>query len=129
MPLDLKFASERAWQKKYIIYDVLVRLKLHQYSTAFTSFDSFEEFKAMSDVIPNTETSRKIKEDDAWRTDEEFGRQFLYGVNPVLIERLSAPLEKFPVTDEMVGKFLTREKLLVDEMKVKSNKMTRKTPE
>lgn len=97
---------------------MLIKLKLHKYLTAFHSFDSFEDFKAMSEVVPNSETSSAIKADDRWRTDEEFGREFLDGVNPVMIKRCTEPIEKFPVTSDMVGNLLDRGLSLHEEMKV-----------
>lgn len=118
LPVELKYSSERQIEKKKVLADVLIKLKLHKYLTAFNSFDSFEDFKAMSEVVPNSETSRAIKADDRWRTDEEFGREFLDGVNPVMIKRCKEPVEKFPVTNDMVGNLLDRGLSLDEEMKV-----------
>jgi hypothetical protein len=118
LPVELKYSTERQIEKKKILADVLIKLKLHKYTTVFQSFDSFEDFKTMSEVVPSSETSNAIKESDRWRTDEEFGREFLAGVNPVMIRRCKEPIQKFPVTNGMVGGLLDREKTLEEEMKV-----------
>lgn len=118
LPMELKYSTERQLEKKKVLVDVLIKLKLHKYLTVFHSFDSFEDFKAMSEVVPNSETSSAIKENDNWRTDEEFGRELLDGVNPVMIRRCKGPIQKFPVTNDMVGHFLDRGMSLAEEIEV-----------
>lgn len=68
-------------------------------------------------------------ENDRWLTDEEFGREFLCGVNPVMVRRCSEPLDKFPVTEEMVGNLLDRGQSLKEEMQVNRTKMTKQSPD
>ena len=118
--MDLKFPTERDWYKKFVIYDVLVKLKLHQYSTVMNSFDSLEDFQSMCDVIPHSETLRLMLEDDAWKTDKEFGRHFLAGISPANIKRMTKILNNFPVTHEMVAASLDRGLTLDQEIKVSS---------
>ena len=50
LPRDYRFASEREWEKKRIITEALIKLKIHSYSTMFQSFDSFEDFKVNRSV-------------------------------------------------------------------------------
>lgn len=117
LPRDYRFASEREWEKKRIITEALLKLKIHGYSTMFQSFDSFEDFKALTETINQSETAKLVNADDRWMTDEEFGREFLAGLNPVLISRLQKPLDKMPVSDDDVKGLLDRGRSLADEIK------------
>ena len=60
----------------------------------------------------------KIFEAYRWVADEEFGRQILNGVNPVLIQKCSALPENFHVTEDMVKPSLTRGLSFKEEMEV-----------
>ena len=80
----------------------------------FDPIRDIEEFKEVTKEFTNEATP----EDpwlDVWDSDAEFGRQTLNGLNPVVIKRVKAIPEKFPVTDKDVGKLLTRGMSLREE--------------
>eukprot|EP00731_Ephydatia_muelleri_P020946 Em0013g673a len=52
-----------------------------------------------------------------WTRDEEFGRQILNGVNPVVIEKCTQLPPNFPVAANLIEESLVRELSLEDEMK------------
>ena len=89
-----------------------------QFAAAFTTIDSLSQFEHLATAMekpefPTYELSR-------WMRDEEFGRQMLNGVNPMVIERCTILPPNFPVTSSMVKGFMDRGLSLEDEMKVSS---------
>ena len=68
--------------------------------------------------ITTTGFELKICQASRWITDEEFGRQILNTINPVVICRCSTLPDNFPVTHDMVKSSLVRNMSLDEEMKV-----------
>lgn len=55
----------------------------------------------------------------AVQSDVEFGRLFLTGPNPVMLQRCTnIPHDKFPVTNDMIHEYLARSKNLAQEARV-----------
>ena len=59
-----------------------------------------------------------LARDNRWVSDEEFGRQMLNGVNPIVISRCTKLPHNFPVMEEMVKGSLNRGLTLKEEMQV-----------
>ncbi|KAL3883127.1 hypothetical protein ACJMK2_029420 [Sinanodonta woodiana] len=116
LPSDLKYATEREWEKSEVIGFYSIKLKINSFLTAFEAFNDCEDFKALRDVLSHTEVAKAITVNDVWKRDEEFGRMILNGVNPVLIKRCQGPVEHFPVTNDMLQGILQRNLSLEQEM-------------
>ena len=84
--------------------------------SAITCIDSLSQYEKLA--IAMCYPSLALYKNDLWMKDEEFGRQILNGVNPILIQRCSVLPANFPVTNEMVKGSLVRGLSLEDEMKV-----------
>ncbi|KAL3883125.1 hypothetical protein ACJMK2_029418 [Sinanodonta woodiana] len=116
LPRNLRFAADREWEKKIILGSYAIKMKIHNFLTVFDDFDDFEDFKALTEVLDQSEISKFIIANDNWKRDEEFGRSVLDGVNPIMIRRCQAPLNHFPVTDDMLQGILERNLSLKEEM-------------
>ena len=75
-----------------------------------------EEFKEVSARATEGEVTPEDAWLDKWDEDEEFGRQVLNGMNPVMIKRVKKIPENFPVTPDSVKDQLTRGHCLEEEL-------------
>ena len=83
---------------------------------AISHIDSLSDYEKLATVMGQPAIA--TYKNDRWNKDEEFGRQILNGVNPILIRRCLALPSNFPVTNDMVKSSLVRGLTLEDEMKV-----------
>ena len=84
--------------------------------SAITYINSLRQYEELATALG--QPSIALYKNDLWMKDEEFGRQILNGVNPILIQRCSVLPVYFPVTSDMVKGSLARGLTLEDEMKV-----------
>ena len=84
--------------------------------TKFQTFNSFDDYKLLCQGLVTEEDMPVWTENELWKTDEEFGRQILNGVNPGLIEKCHEIPENFPVTDNHVKGQLATGKTLKEEI-------------
>ncbi|KAL3883124.1 hypothetical protein ACJMK2_029417 [Sinanodonta woodiana] len=116
LPRNIKFAIDQEWERNNIFGSFATKMKLHCFMSIFNAFDSFEDFRAMAEILDQSEIAKAILHKDNWMRDDEFGRMVLDGVNPVLLRRCETPLQNFPVTDEMLKGCLDRDLNLQEEM-------------
>ena len=86
------------------------------FKAAFTEILSLAHYEEMSTLLGKP--SFRSFEFARWTRDEEFGRQILNGVNPIIIERCAKLPSNFPVAANMIEESLARGLSLEDEMKV-----------
>ena len=118
--LDGKYKWYGERYKEYL--DLRKRLKCVAlgsivWSTIKSIFDpisDIEEFKEVTKEFTEETTPEDPWLDD-WESDAEFGRQTLNGLNPVMIKRVKAIPDKFPVTDADVGSLMLRGLFLEEE--------------
>ena len=80
----------------------------------FDPIDSIKEYREVTKDFTTEETEEDKWLED-WDKEEEFGRQTMNGLNPVMIERIRKIPENFPVTDEQVAGLLKRNLSLEEE--------------
>ena len=81
----------------------------------FQTFKSFDDYKNFCLGLAKEEDLPVWTKNDLWKTDTEFGRQILNGVNPGLVEKCSTIPENFPVNEDQIEGLLTRGKTLKEE--------------
>ena len=76
-----------------------------------------EDLLAVTRIYQEDEQSQESIWLEDWDKDEEFGRQQMNGNNPMMIKRIHAIPDKFPVSDEQVSGLLQRGLSLAEEAK------------
>ena len=126
------FLDENYHVDKKIVIQVLEKL-LHKKVSENESLETLNEYDSLSKQLlieelkradPPKQISLDVDMDVCkayrWVSDQEFGRQILNGVNPMVIQRCIALPDYFAVTDEMVSNSLIRGLTLKEEMEVRS---------
>jgi len=80
------------------------------------SWYNFDDLKKILVRLPNGVL--RISERDRWMDDAVFGWQFLNGCNPNAVRRCEVLPKNFPVTEDVMKRFLDRGKSLTNELKV-----------
>ncbi|KAL7889002.1 hypothetical protein AOLI_G00039760 [Acnodon oligacanthus] len=111
LPPEVKFSFTKEHEFRFTAAAAFKCLKLQ-----CPSHDSWISFEELSGIISNKPKTYEYVEKN-WMTDEFFAYQFLNGLNPMIIKRCSKLPEKFPVTNEMVKRFLPDKSTLESEMK------------
>ena len=93
--------------------NAVIKLKLEG---LFITVDNIHDFEELTDSLGDLETP--LYHASRWTSDEEFGRQVLNGVNPIMAERCITLPPNFNVTNGMVKNLLCRGLSLEEEIKV-----------
>ena len=88
------------------------------FQSAFLKIEELHNYERMATALGTPEVG--VHNAARWTTDVEFGRQILNGVNPVVIERCTKLPSNFPVTNNMVKRFLNRGLTLEQEIEVRA---------
>lgn len=116
LPRDAQFSDEESRSFRDGRLHGVINLGISYLRSIFSSWDGFESFQRV--FTGWTGDIPKISQNNLWMEDRMFGYQFLNGCNPCVIERCDELPINFPVSDEMVAKFLDRGMTLAEEIKV-----------
>ena len=116
LPSDEKFEVAKNFD---FAIDGLAGSATIKLKTAFKTITSLHQYEELATILQAPQFP--VYAMARWTRDEEFGRQILNGVNPVIVQRCSALPPNFPVKNEMVQGSLGRGLSLEEEMKVTCN--------
>ena len=113
LPSDDKFEAAKSID---FAVDGLAGSSKIKLKTAFMSITSLHQYEELATILqkPEFETYAMAR----WTRDEEFGRQILNGVNPVVLQQCTSLPPNFPITNELVEGSLGRGLSLEGEMEV-----------
>ena len=97
VPSDQKFDRVKSIDFTANALKATIALGIEQSFMSLDSLHGYEEL-AVTMGAPDLE----LFQTNRWSSDVEFGRQVLNGVNPMMICKISALPDNFPVTNEMV---------------------------
>ena len=115
--LNLRFTDNKDRDFQSNRRQVLRNVTFTTVRNKFKQFYELEDYAKAAKRLRENLDEIPYLENDLWKKDEEFGRQILNGMNPSMIIRVKDNLpENFPVTNDMVGEFLTRGLTLEEEV-------------
>lgn len=112
LPSDEQFGAVKTFD---FLTTALASKGTVMFKAAFSEIQSLVHFEEMASTLGKP--SFLPHEFARWTRDEEFGRQILNGVNPVIIERCTKLPSNFPVAASLIEESLVRGLSFEDEMK------------
>ena len=114
LPSDEQFGASKGFD---FLSTALASKGTVMFKAAFTEIKSLANYEELATTLGASTFSSF--EFSRWTRDEEFGRQILNGVNPVVIEKCTQLPPNFPVEANLIEESLVRGLSLEDEMKVR----------
>ena len=114
LPSDEQFGASKGFD---FLSTALASKGTVMFKAAFTEIKSLANYEELATTLGAPAFSSF--EFARWTRDEEFGRQILNGVNPVVIEKCTQLPPNFPVAANLIEESLVRGLSLEDEMKVR----------
>ncbi|KAL5471056.1 hypothetical protein EMCRGX_G029132 [Ephydatia muelleri] len=112
LPSDEQFGASKGFD---FLSTALASKGTVMFKAAFTEIKSLANYEELATTLGAPAFSSF--EFARWTRDEEFGRQILNGVNPVVIEKCTQLPPNFPVAANLIEESLVRGLSLEDEMK------------
>ncbi|KAM5180868.1 hydroperoxide isomerase ALOXE3-like [Mantella aurantiaca] len=103
LPPNDQFSFQKVASFGFTSQAIGLEAKLDGYAGNTDSWPVLEDIKLVSCLRKSIKADIVSK---IWNEDSFFGSQYLYGINPMLIEKCIKVPENFPVTDNMVAPFL-----------------------
>lgn len=99
VPLNVQFADVDKFSFKAAVKQASLKFKLHAFITKDQTIPDFEGFLSKAQGMGNQGDDELVIQMvfNNWTRDEEFGRQFLNGHNPVMLQKFTEIPSKFPV--------------------------------
>ena len=116
LDLNIKFTDNRDRDFNSNRRKVLQNATFGGVRNLYKEFTKFKHYELAAKRLRGLESSPWL-ENELWRTDEEFGRQMLNGINPAMIQKCKTMPDNFPINNSIVRDFLTRGLTLEEEMK------------
>uniref|UniRef100_W5LZM4 Lipoxygenase domain-containing protein n=1 Tax=Lepisosteus oculatus TaxID=7918 RepID=W5LZM4_LEPOC len=114
LPSEMQFSFTKDIEYKFAADKALYKLGLHERSYFVDPWQSMQIYEKFFNHSTKTDVSGKVQ---LYRKkDWFFGSQYLNGTNPILIKHCKEIPQNFPVTNEMVHKFLEKSSGLQEEM-------------
>ncbi len=108
VPLGECFSAEKRFSMALTVVESVADLAMAAMTRLFKNLSTVDSFKLYYPLRPIPEVAKR------WELDEEFARQRLDGINPLLIRLAERIPDNFPVTDALLRGVLPPDTTLAD---------------